>query len=56
MKLKKFIDEKNKFISFFDNETGFYARTGIINEKGEDTGVDPFMASFPQLLDIGVMG
>lgn len=50
------IDKKNKFISMFNTETGFYARSGIMNEQGEDTGIDPFMASFPELIDVGVMG
>lgn len=54
--IRKIFDTKNKFISLFNTETGAYMRTGIINEKGEDTGVDPFMATMPQLLDIGVMG
>lgn len=48
-------DKKNHFISFFNTETGDYARTGIIKD-GKDTGVDPFMASFPELIDVGVMG
>ena len=48
------IDEKNKFVSMFDPDTGFYMRSGII-ENGKDTGVDPFMTSFPELLDIGIM-
>ena len=51
MKIRK---EKD-FISFFDEITGQYVRTGII-ENGKDTGRDPFMASFPELLDIGIMG
>lgn len=54
--IRKIFDTKNKFISIFNTETGAYMRTGIINEKGEDTNVDPFMAMMPQLLDIGVMG
>lgn len=33
-------------MSAFDTETGTYVRTGIIDENGVDTGVDPFMASF----------
>lgn len=49
------IDTKNKFMSMFDPNTGFYARTGII-EDGKDTGRDPFMTSFPELIDVGVMG
>ena len=48
-------DKKNKFISMFNTDTGFYMRTGVLDENGLDTGVDPFMASFPELLDIGVM-
>ena len=44
------------FKSAFDTETGAYVRTGILDENGHDTGVDPFMASFPHLIDVGVMG
>lgn len=50
----KKIDTKNKFISVFDPDTGAYARSGVI-ENGKDTGKDPFMTSFPELLDIGIM-
>lgn len=46
--------DKN-FISCFNEKTGEYFRSGIIKD-GKDTGVDPFMASFPELLDIGIMG
>ena len=49
------VDKQNKFISMFDTRTGFYARTGII-EDGIDTNVDPFMTNFPELLDVGIMG
>jgi radical SAM protein with 4Fe4S-binding SPASM domain len=48
-------DKKYKFKSIFDTDTGFYMRTGII-ENGVDTGVDPFMTSFPELIDVGVKG
>lgn len=51
----KFFDKKYHFASIFDDETGVYIRTGIIKD-GRDTGVDPFMASFPHLIDVGVMG
>jgi hypothetical protein len=43
------------FKEVFDPKTGFYARTGIIKDC-IDTGVDPFMRQFPNLLDIGIMG
>jgi len=49
-------DKKYRFKSAFDMETGAYVRTGILDANGEDTGVDPFMASFPHLIDVGVMG
>ena len=51
----KCFDKNNKFVEVFDNKTGFYARSGVI-ENGKDTGVDPFMRSFPSLIDVGVMG
>lgn len=52
----RIIDKKYKFYSVFDTGTGAYLRTGIIDENGKDTGVDPFMGSFPNLIDVGVMG
>ena len=51
----KKVDKKNKFISIFNPETGFYIRSGVI-ENGKDTGIDSFMTSFPELIDVGVMG
>ena len=54
MKNVLFRKEKD-FISCFDTGTGAYMRTGIIRD-GKDTGKDPFMASFPELLDVGIMG
>lgn len=49
-------DKKYHFKSAFDTVTGAYVRTGVLDENGKDTGVDPFMASFPHLIDVGVMG
>lgn len=49
-------DNKYNFKSIFNTKTGFYLRTGVIDESGHDTGVDPFMTSFPELIDIGIMG
>ena len=48
-------DKVNNFKAYFDNVTGSYMRTGVL-ENGVDTGIDPFMTDFPELLDIGVMG
>ncbi|QSX07847.1 radical SAM protein [Alkalibacter rhizosphaerae] len=50
------IFDQNGFVSSFETTNGDYFRSGILNAHGEDTGVDPFMASFPHLLDIGIMG
>ena len=49
-------DTKYCFKYAFDTETGAYVRTGILDDKGRDTGKDPFQASFPHLIDVGIMG
>jgi radical SAM protein with 4Fe4S-binding SPASM domain len=49
------IDKQYNFNSTFNMKTGFYMRTGIMKD-GKDTEIDPFMASMPQLIDIGVKG
>ena len=49
-------DKKYHFRSAFDMKTGAYIRTGILDQNGKDTGIDPFMASYPHLIDVGVMG
>ena len=48
-------DKKNRYISMFNPDTGFYMRSGVLDEHGKDTGVDPFMSSFPELIDVGIM-
>lgn len=55
MNMKQRIDRKYNFISMFDEETGRYIRSGVL-VNGRDSGTDPFMSSFPELLDVGVMG
>ena len=49
-------DEKYSFHAQFNPQTGFYLRSNIIAPDGRDTGREPFMASFPHLLDVGIMG
>jgi radical SAM protein with 4Fe4S-binding SPASM domain len=49
-------DKKYRFVSTFDTDTGFYARSGILDKHCRDTGIDPFMASYPELIDIGICG
>ena len=52
----KIVDKKYSFVSFFDTDDGTYIRTGILDSEGKDTGIDPFMASYPHLIDVGIMG
>ena len=49
-------DKKYRFRYAFDSKTGAYIRTGILDDAGKDTGRDPFMASYPHLIDVGIMG
>lgn len=52
------IDKENSFVASFDGNTGYYIRSGIlkdINDLKSDTDIDPFKASFPELIDIGIM-
>lgn len=51
----KFIDKENRFVEMFDSNTGFYMRSGVFDENGKDTGIDPFKRCFPSLIDIGIM-
>ena len=55
VQIKQF-DAANRFFTIFDGDTGFYMRSGIIDEQGNDTGADPFMVDFPHLVDVGIMG
>lgn len=54
--IQKITDKAYHFITLFNSETGAYVRSGILDESGKDTGIDPFQASFPHLIDVGVMG
>ena len=49
-------DERYRYMSAFDPDTGMGIRSNIYDADGNDTGIDPFMGSFPELLDIGIMG
>ena len=52
----RYVDYKNRFVEIFNPKTGFYARSGVFDSNGIDTGDDPFMRTFPSLIDVGVMG
>lgn len=49
-------DKNFHFVYAFNPKNGFYIRSGILDENDIDTGIDPFMASFPHLIDVGIMG
>jgi len=52
----KIEDTKYRYIAYFDPNTGIGARSNIIDSDGNETLEEPFMGSFPDLLDIGIMG
>lgn len=48
-------DKKYSFVEYFDETTGFLARSNVYR-NGIETDMEPHMRSFPELLDIGIMG
>ena len=48
-------DERYNFYSMFDLENGTYIRSGIYKDDVE-TNQNPFRATFPHLIDVGIMG
>ena len=54
--MKTRVDHTYRFVTVFDPKTGFSIRSDVIDQQGNYTGKDPFMAEFPELLDIGIMG
>ncbi len=53
--MRRRADRANGFLSIFDEKTGFYYRSGVM-EQGRDTGREPFMAKFPELIEVEIMG
>jgi radical SAM protein with 4Fe4S-binding SPASM domain len=49
-------DETYRYAVIFDPQTGQGARSNIHDLQGHDTLVEPYRGSFPELLDIGIMG
>lgn len=52
-------DKQYKFKSIFNGNTGHFIRSNVLKEvdgKLVATDEEPFMASYPELIDIGVMG
>jgi hypothetical protein len=48
-------DAKYSFYSIYNPWTGAYYRSNVFDGI-DDTGEAPFMASFPHLIDVGIMG
>lgn len=53
--MKSRVDDRYNFKSFFDKNNGTYVRSGIFVD-GKETSDNPFRASFPHLIDVGIMG
>ena len=51
----KRVDLRQHFVSAFHQTNGTYIRSSVIRE-GKETDEEPFMASFPHLIDVGIMG
>lgn len=49
-------DEKYRFNEFFNEKNGFLIRTNILNDEEKETCNIANMRSFPELMDIGIMG
>ena len=50
------VDRRYRYVAAFDPQFGLSMRSSVIDLYGVDTDKDPFRASFPELLDIGIMG
>ena len=49
-------DKKHRYISYYEAKTGIGARSNVYDTEGNETDIEPFMGSLPDLLDIGIMG
>lgn len=56
MAFHKYFDRKYNFKELFDDKTGMYIRTAVLDMNGRETKTEAYMRSFPSLLDIGIMG
>lgn len=48
-------DKKYGFVEYFDETSGFLARSNIL-QHGIETDKEPTMRSYPELIDVGIMG
>jgi len=50
-----YVDRKYRFFELFDEKTGFLLRSNVM-ENNRETSTQPQARSFPELIDIGIMG
>lgn len=49
-------DKKYNFIEIFNPINGAFLRSNCLDEKGFETKIEPNKRSYPELIDIGIMG
>lgn len=49
-------DRYYNFIELFNEKNGFLIRTNILDENGNETNIKPLCRSYPELIDIGIVG
>ncbi len=54
--MKVYKDKLFNFTEIFNEKNGMLIRTNILDENGNETSKEPYMRSFPELIDIGIMG
>ena len=54
--MKLYKDPILNFTEIFNEKNGLLIRTNILDKNGRETKVEPAMRSFPELIDIGIMG
>ena len=56
VRVRYVLDTEHRFLSLFNPASGEYVRGDLLDQHGRDTGKEAFMASFPHLVDVGIMG
>lgn len=54
--MKLYKDKLFNFTEIFNEQIGILIRTNILDKNGNETLAEPKMRSFPELIDIGIMG
>lgn len=54
--MKLYKDPVYNFIEIFNEKNGLLIRSNILDNQGNETKKEPLIRSFPELIDIGIMG